>query len=80
MCPWPVWLSWLEHHPVHEKFGGLIPRQGTHLGCGFSPQSARVWEATYQCFFLSFLPFFLCLCFQPPPLTKINKHIFKNLK
>ena len=33
------WLSWLEHHPVHQKVTGLgvIPSQGTYLGCGFRP-------------------------------------------
>ena len=31
------WLSWLEHHPLHKKAEGLIPSQGTYLGCRFSP-------------------------------------------
>ncbi|KAF6074873.1 hypothetical protein HJG60_009296 [Phyllostomus discolor] len=33
--PLPVWLSWLEHCPIHQKTGGLIPGQGTRLGCAF---------------------------------------------
>lgn len=33
------WLSWLEYHPAHKKFGGLIPGRGTYLGWGFDPQS-----------------------------------------
>ena len=35
--PWLVWLSWLEHCPVNQKFAGLMPGQGTCLGCGFGP-------------------------------------------
>ena len=31
------WLSWLEHHPTHQKVVGLIPSQGTYLGCRFDP-------------------------------------------
>ena len=27
------WLSWLEHHPIHQKAAGLIPQQGSYLGC-----------------------------------------------
>ena len=23
------WLSWLKHHPMHQKFVGSIPGQGT---------------------------------------------------
>ena len=37
--PWPVWLSWLEPCPVDQNVAGSIPGQGTHLGCGFDPQS-----------------------------------------
>ena len=36
VVPWLVWLSWLEHHPIHQKFAGSIPSQGVYLGCGFS--------------------------------------------
>ena len=31
------WLRWLEHRPVYQKVTGLIPGQGTYLGCGFDP-------------------------------------------
>ena len=34
---WPGWLSWLESCPVNKKVMGLIPSQGTCLGCGFGP-------------------------------------------
>ena len=29
--------SWLEHHPMHPKVAGLIPSQGTYIGCRFDP-------------------------------------------
>ena len=35
---WLVWFVWLEHHPINQKVEGLIPSQGTHLGCRFGPQ------------------------------------------
>ena len=28
------------------KVVGLIPGQGSYLGCGFDPQSKCIWEAT----------------------------------
>ena len=54
--PWPVWLSWSETRSIHQKGVGLIPGQGTYLGCGLSPQMGHVQEATNQCFSL-FSPF-----------------------
>ena len=41
---WPVWLSWLEHHPLDQRVVGSIPRQGTYPGCGFNPWLGRVWQ------------------------------------
>ena len=41
-----VWLSWLQHCPVHQKVAGSIPSQDTYLGCGFDPQSGQAQEAT----------------------------------
>ena len=35
--PWLVWLSWLEHCPIHKKVGGLISHQGICLGCRLDP-------------------------------------------
>ena len=32
-----VWLIWMDHHPIHQKFAGSVPDQGTCLGCGFHP-------------------------------------------
>ena len=40
------WLSWWEHHPVHQKLEGSIVHQGTYLGCGFYPWLRHVREAT----------------------------------
>ena len=45
-----------------KRVAGLIPGQGTYLGCKFNPQSGCVWEATDRCFYLSlFLSLFLSL-------------------
>ena len=52
--PAPVGLlSWLEHHPVHQRVAGLIPGQDTYLGCRFNPHSGCILEATNWCFSLS---------------------------
>ena len=40
------WFSWLERRPAHKKFVGLIPGQGTNLGCQFDPWSGCAREAT----------------------------------
>ena len=40
------WLSWLEHHPLHQKVAGSIPSQGTYLGGRFDPWLGHVREAT----------------------------------
>ena len=76
--PWlvwlPVWLSWLEHCPEHQKAGGLIPGQGTYLSCGFNTWSWRAWEATNWCFSLSLsVSLSLPLC-----LKSINIFFLKN--
>ena len=39
------WLTWLEHHPEHQKVLGSIPSQGTYVGCVSDPWSGHVWEA-----------------------------------
>ena len=45
MCTsWPVWLSWLEHHLVHQKVMDSIPSQGTYPGWGFNPWSMCTGE------------------------------------
>ena len=32
-----VWLSWLEHCPINQKFADSIPIQDISLGCRFGP-------------------------------------------
>ena len=36
------WLSWLGHHPIHQKVMGSIPGQGTCPSCRFNAWSGRV--------------------------------------
>ena len=74
--PWLVWLSWLEHCPIHQKVVDLIPGQGTYLGCRFCPQSECVWEAANQSFLHQWLSLSVCLSLFPlSSLSKINKCI-----
>ena len=49
-CPWPVWLSWLEHHSINWKVMGSIPSQTICLRVGVNPLCWCVQEATDQCF------------------------------
>ena len=49
----PVQVSQLEHCPIHQKAGGLIPGQDTYLGYRFNPSLGHVREATNWCFSLS---------------------------
>lgn len=51
--------SCLEYHPGHQRATGLIPGQGTDLGCGFEPQLGPMQEATDQCFSLTLTFLFL---------------------
>ena len=44
------WLSWVKHWLIYQKLAGLIPSQGTCLGCGFDSWLRHIWEATNQCF------------------------------
>ena len=53
-------------HPGKWMIASLIPSQGTCLGCGFSPWSGHVQEATDTCFSPSLLP-------SLPISVKINK-------
>ena len=77
-------FTFLENQSIHQKLVGLIPGQGTYLGCRFHPWLRHVQEATDQCY-LSHINLFLSL--SPPPhtsfsLSKINKHmsfIHKNI-
>ena len=65
------WLSWLEHHPAHEKAAGLIIHQGTCLGCKFDPWLGCIQEATHWCFSLT-LKFLSLSLPLPVPLKSIN--------
>ena len=49
------WLSWLEHHPVHQQFASLIPSQCAYLGCVFGPHLGNLWDAMDQCFSLTLM-------------------------
>ena len=51
------WFNWLEYRPGQPKDVGLIPGQGSGLGCGFSPHSGCRQEATDRCFSPSLSPF-----------------------
>ena len=78
-------LSWLECHPINQKVAGLIPGQGTYLGCAFSAMSGCMWEAVNRCFSHIDVSLSLSLSLSPhlplsPTifLSKINKkHILE---
>ena len=57
--------QWVGVSFCRPKCYGSIPSQGTCLGCGFSPQSGHVQEATDQCFSLTSM--FLSLSLPPFP-------------
>ena len=69
--------QWTEHHPANQKVAGLIPGQGTCLGCGPGPQ---LGACESQLIDIS-LPIHVSLhLFLPPfPLSK-NKEIKSFLK
>ena len=73
----PGWVAQLVKVSLcTPKICGLIPSQGTYLGCGFIPWLGCMQEATNRCFFLTSL--FLSFSFPFPPRfphSKINKHI-----
>lgn len=64
---WPLWLSWLEHLPKHQKLVGWIPSQSIYPSCRFNPRSGQVGEApidvslSHQCLSPSLFPNFLSL-------------------
>lgn len=45
-APWPGGSVGWSVVPDTEKTAVSLPYQGTYPGCGFDPQSDRVWEAT----------------------------------
>ena len=42
IVPWLMWLYWLEHPLVDQKFMGSILGQGTYPSCRFDPQLGHV--------------------------------------
>ena len=85
--PWPVWLCWLEHHPVtkmlqvrflvraHAWVAGLIPGPGAKV---HNPQSGHVIAGSgmygMQPVCASLLRLCLSLCLSLfPPLSKVNE-------
>ena len=62
--PWPVWLHWLEHCPIHQKVTGLIPSWGMYR------RQPVDFSLSHWCFSLA--------CFLSLPLSlKINGHILR---
>ena len=68
--PWPVWLSWLEFRPVKQKITGLIPGQGTRVGCGLVSSQGTSERQVIDVSLPPSLSLFL-------PLWKINKHVLR---
>ena len=66
-------VAWLVgHRPADQRVAGLIPSQGTRLGCGFGPPLGHVPEATG--WRLSLTLMFCSLSFSPSAtLFGINK-------
>ena len=66
-----MWLSWLEHCPVNQKVMGLIPGEGTCLGCGFCLCLGCAREANNGCFSLTlmFLSFSLSLSLKSASMS-----------
>ena len=64
----------IGHHPAKQKVTGLIPSQGTCLGCRCGPWSECIKKAMDGCFSLMFsLPLFL------PPLPSLYKQTEKEV-
>ena len=77
---WPIeegtyalasWLSWLKHHPAHQKGCGFKPPSGCMPRLWLDPQLGRRWEGGTLSMFL----LHTSLPLPPLPLSKVNKHI-----
>ena len=68
------WVSWLEHRPIHQEAVGLIPGQGTYLGCRFDPWLG-IYERQPISFSLTLMFLSLSLSLSIPLSLKISKHI-----
>ena len=54
------WLSWLEHHTMHQRVLSSIPNQGMYLDCRLGPRSGLMGQGGNWLMFLPlmFLPLF----------------------
>ena len=74
-----VEIKWFHFCPGQCGSGGWSTVQQTEesgFNFWFGPWTGRVWEATYQCFSLTWMLCSLSL-FLPSPLSKINKHVLR---
>ena len=68
--------QWIERQPTNQKVAGLVPSQGTRLGCGPGPPLGVCERQLIAASHIS--------CFSPSlspslPLKKVNKYTFLNL-
>lgn len=75
LLPWPVWLSLVEHHPVHWEVTSSISDQGTCLYCLLDPQWLGGEEEGGAEGSRSMVLIDVSLS---SPLSKINKNIKKK--
>ena len=66
----------IECQPANWKVAGLIPSQGTGLGCRPGPQLGVVWEATTHWCFSPFLSSSLPLSLKIKNLKKKNPVLY----
>ena len=72
--PWPGGLVGWSVVPYIQNVAGLIPGQGTYLGCGFDPQVGHVRLIGKQLMFLSHIDVFSVSL----PLSKRSVNIFSG--
>ena len=84
--PWMVWLSWLKCHPINSEAMGLIPTQGTCLGCGFGPSQGAYEKQLINISLCVSLSRYVSVSLPPlllppsslpslPSLPEINRHV-----
>ena len=84
--PWPMWLSWLEHHPLNQRAMDSIPSHGSYPVCGLDPWSGWVGEGNQLVFlFHIYVSLLLSPSFCPPlslplPLKAMNKCPWVKIK
>ena len=64
--------QWIEHRPVKQRVAGLIPSQGTCLGCGPGPRWGVCVRGNHTLMFLSLS------VFLPSPLSKNKQNLKKK--